>query len=79
MAKEGRAREAEIFLSYETAPAPRPTYEEVARRFGVAARDVWNALRIGRRALREHLMERIGPYVRNETELLEELRELFGR
>jgi len=40
--------------------------------------EVWTALRFCRRRLREAVLEKISPYVRDETGLFAELRELFG-
>lgn len=77
--REGRLRDLDIFRVYDLAPdGDRPSYAELAARFAVTEDDIWTALRYGRRKLREALSARIGPYVNRESDLFEELRELFG-
>ncbi len=79
MAAKGRAREMEIFRRFELSPAgPRPSYSELGAEHGLGPLEVQNALRFCRRKLRAILMEKVGTYVRNEAELFDELRELFG-
>lgn len=74
----GREIEYRVFEAFQLAKSGTvPSYADLASRFGTSEADVWNSLRHCRRRLRRHLLNRIGPYVRNEAELFDELRELF--
>lgn len=76
---DGRAREADVFQAYEmSAEGVKPTYGEVGARFGLGPDDVWNILRMCRKRLRDGLVARIGNYVRSESDIFDELKELFG-
>ncbi len=77
-ASAGKPGDAAIFRSYEMGGPVRPSYADLARQHGIDERAVRTALRAGRRELRRILLEKISDYVRNEAELGDELRELFG-
>ena len=80
LSDEGKSRDFQVFHAYEiSAPTPKPSYEEIASRFGIGKDDVWNILRMNRRRLRSFLMDRIRDYARDENDVFDELRELFGR
>jgi RNA polymerase sigma-70 factor (ECF subfamily) len=74
----GKPVDAKIFRSYEMGGSNRPSYADLAREHAMDERAVRTALRAGRRELRRILLEKISDYVRNEAELGDELRELFG-
>lgn len=78
LAAEGKSVDAQIFRSYEMAGPGRPTFADLAAKHGVEPRAVRTILRACRKELRSILRERIGDYVRDETELSQELRDLFG-
>ncbi len=75
----GKERYFEIFEAYELgAAAERPSYAELAARFGLAVTDVTNRLAWMRRALREAVVERLRECTASEAELRAELRALLG-
>lgn len=79
LAAKGRSKEMEVFRRFDLASAgARPSYAELAAAHGLPEPEVQNALRHCRRKLRAILMEKVGAYVGSETELFEELRDLFG-
>ena len=79
MVKLGRTTDLQVFRAYELCAVPaRPSYSSLAAGFGVTPREIRVMLKYCRRKLRETVMEKIEPYVRNETELTGELRDLFG-
>lgn len=78
-AGETKARTFEIFEAYELgAAAERPSYAELAQRFGVSLTDVTNRLSWVRRALREAVVARLRECTANEAELRAEVRALLG-
>lgn len=71
-----RVFEAHDLTSRDGLPA---SYESVARDLGMSVSDVRNHLHIVRSRLKEVVAERISDYVASREEMMEEMRELFGR
>ncbi len=77
---EGKADYFKVYEMYELHPgeADRPTYEQVARRLGLAATDVTNYLHHARERLQGLITERVSEYVTSRVELVLEIEELFS-
>ena len=75
----GRGAQFVVFERYElnTPSDGPPTYDALAREFGVKASDVDNWLRDCRRRLRELAVRRIREYVESEDETAREIGSLF--
>jgi RNA polymerase sigma-70 factor (ECF subfamily) len=78
LAAEGRAREFDLFRSYDLAGGGEsPSYADLAAKHAIPELEVWRILRSCRQRLRGLVMNRIGPYVRDGGELVREFQELF--
>lgn len=64
---------------YSASDDTKPSYDTLARRFGVRVTDVTNFLYRARKELRELVLERVRETVSDEEEATRELRELFGK
>lgn len=69
-----------LFELYDLADDPdrRPTYAELAERFGIKTTDVTNWLHATRRELRRIVLSRLREITANEEEFRDEARELLG-
>ena len=70
----GKSTEWSVFEAYDLAEGERPSYAELARKFGVAATSVTNYLAWARRTLRGLVTERLRGVTSGERELREEMR-----
>lgn len=69
----------QVYEAYELlAPAVRPTYADLARRFGIKEKDVDNHLLAVRQELRSEVRREIGTLTRDSGELEREWDVLFG-
>lgn len=76
----GHGARFDAFQSYDLAESdPRPTYEELGKRFGVPATTVTNWLHDARRRFREHVLDRLRATTATDEEMREEARALFGK
>jgi RNA polymerase sigma factor (sigma-70 family) len=73
----GRSRRFEAAAS-QLAAGPRPSTEEVAQRLGITPADVHRIVHEARRRLQEIIRAVLRDTVASESEVDEELRELFG-
>lgn len=78
--KDGKETYFKVYELYELHPgeAGRPTYDQVARKVGIAATDVTNYLRHARERLQGLIAERVSEYVTTKSEMLQEIEELFS-
>ena len=75
---EGRSIDFDVFKSYDLAgAADARSYSALAGQYGLEELDVWRMLRSCRTRLRRLILARIGPYVRDEAEVVREFQELF--
>jgi RNA polymerase sigma factor (sigma-70 family) len=75
------SRRRALLHAYEIEPGgddARPTYAELARRFSVSPHDVKNDLVAARRRFAELVLDRLRDECKDEREVQEELRALFG-
>jgi RNA polymerase sigma factor (sigma-70 family) len=78
-AAEGKSQHFALLEQYDLAAgAERPSYADLARRFGIATTDVTNRLAWSRRRLREVLLDLLRECTASESELREETRTLLG-
>ena len=78
-ANEHKEQYFEIFEGFELGAArERPSYAELAQRFGLSVTDVTNRLAWVRRALREAVLARLRECTASEAELRAEARALLG-
>jgi RNA polymerase sigma-70 factor (ECF subfamily) len=78
-AREGKSQCFALLEAYDLGTeAERPSYADLARRFGIPATDVTNRLAWARRRLRAVLLELLRECTANESELREETRTLLG-
>jgi len=75
---DGRSADAAIFRAYDTPEGERPSYRELASTFGMPDHEVRRSLVASRQLLRSILLEKVRDYVRDESELFNELDELFS-
>jgi RNA polymerase sigma-70 factor (ECF subfamily) len=76
----GRSHQFQVYEAYElVAPAERPTYAELARRFGLREKDVDNHLLAVREELRAEVRREIGRLTIDSDDLEREWHALFGR
>lgn len=71
----------EVFVAYDIEGAerdPRPSYAQVAERFGIPVTQVTNYLNWARRKLRGHVLETLRALTANEAEFRAETRALLG-
>jgi RNA polymerase sigma factor (sigma-70 family) len=76
-AKAGKADHYALLEQYDLGDA-RPTYAELAQRFGIAVTDVTNRLFRVRRELRHVVLDVLHELTASEDEFLEEARALLG-
>src|SRR5215470_9358096 len=77
-ADEGKSQHFALLEQHDLAAgAERPSYAELARRFGISASDVTNRLAWSRRRLREVLLDLLRDCTASESELREEARTLL--
>jgi RNA polymerase sigma factor (sigma-70 family) len=76
-ARDGKITECAVFEGYDLAEADRPSYAELARRYGVTENSVTNYLAWARRRLRGYVTERLRGVTSGERELREEMRRLW--
>jgi RNA polymerase sigma factor (sigma-70 family) len=76
-ARAGKADHYALLEQYDLGDA-RPTYADLAQRFGVAVTDVTNRLFRVRRELRQVVLEVLRELTASEEEFLEEARALLG-
>ncbi len=76
-AQAGKAGHYALLEQYDLDDA-RPTYAELAQRFGIAVTDVTNRLFRVRRELRHVVLEVLRELTASEEEFLEEARALLG-
>lgn len=74
----GKQLQWRIFESYDLADGARPSYAELAARFGVAETAVTNHLAWARRTLRELVSERMRGVTSGDGELRAEMRRLWS-
>jgi len=74
----GRSRRFEAFVSHMSAGA-RPPVEEIARKLGITPADVSRIVYEGRRRLQELIRSVLRDTVDSESEIDEEVRDLFGK
>ncbi len=74
----GRSRRFEAFAAHASA-ASRPSVEEIAGKLGITPADVSRVVYEARRRLQEIIREILRDTVESESEVDEELRDLFGR
>jgi len=80
-ATAGKKMHFEIFLRYDIEgpeTVPPPTYEQLAREFGLPVSQVTNYLAFARRQFRQVVLERLHGSTGSEEEFLEESGRLFG-
>jgi RNA polymerase sigma factor (sigma-70 family) len=79
-AARGRPRRFELFEQYDLADenSDRPTYGELARRFGLSATDVTNELAAARREFRRLVLESLREQCASDDEFEAEARALTG-
>lgn len=80
-ATAGKNAHFEIFLRYDIEgpeAVQRPTYEQLAKEFGLPASQVTNYLAFARRQFRQVVLERLHATTGSEEEFLEESKRLFG-
>jgi RNA polymerase sigma factor (sigma-70 family) len=78
-AREGKSQHFELLEQYDLgAGAERPSYADLARRFGIATTDVTNRLAWARRQLREVVLDSLRECTATESELRDEARALLG-
>jgi RNA polymerase sigma-70 factor (ECF subfamily) len=76
----GRGLQYEVYEAYELrAPSDRPTYVELARRFGLKEKDVDNHLVAVREEVRSEVRREIGRLTADADDLEKEWHDLFGR
>lgn len=77
--REGKSQHFELLERYDLAAgAERPSYADLARRFGIAPTDVTNRLAWARRQLREVVLDLLRECTASDAELREEARVLLG-
>jgi RNA polymerase sigma factor (sigma-70 family) len=74
----GRERRWDIFAACDLAGEERPTYRELAARFGEPETQITNHLAAARRELRRHLLSELRSLTASPEEYEEEARRLFG-
>ncbi len=80
----GKAVYFELFERYDLDPdldpddAERPTYQQLAREFGVAASDVTNFLAYTRREFRRIVLEKLRAITASDDEFRREARAVLG-
>ncbi len=74
----GKRAHLGLFERYDLGPAPRPTYAQLAREFGLTESQVTNYLAAARRAFRAAALDRLRALSGSEEEFRVEARELFG-
>ncbi len=79
-ARADRAAWYELFVAYDVSPPPegRPTYGELAGRFGLPETKVTNYLFQARRRFREIVLERLRRVTATDEEFREEARAVLG-
>ncbi len=76
----GRGLQVQVYEAYElVSPAERPTYAELARRFGIKEKDVDNHLLAVREELRSDVRREIARLTVDPDDLEREWHALFGR
>jgi RNA polymerase sigma factor (sigma-70 family) len=76
--REDKPVQFAVFEAYDLAAGERPTYAELAARFGIAATSITNYLVWARRSLRSLVTERLRGVTGGERELREEMRRLWN-
>ncbi len=76
----GREIQFRLFERYdlEDSPEPRPSYQDLAREFGIAVSDVTNHLAAARRGFRRVVLETLRDMTATDEEFNREARTLFG-
>ena len=74
--RDGKAQHFALLEQYDL--GERPSYAELARRFGIAVTDVTNRLAWARRELRATVLEVLGELTAGEAEFRQEARALLG-
>ena len=74
----GRSRRFDAFAAYP-APGARPSIDELATRLGVTSADVSRLIHEARRRLQATLRDVLRDTVESETEVDDEIRDLFGK
>lgn len=78
-AREGKSQHFALLEQYDLpSEAERPSYADLARRFGIGTTDVTNRLAWARRRLRDVLLDLLRECTASESELREEARALLG-
>ena len=75
--ESGKEVHFRIFEAYDLADGERPSYSELAIRFGVAETSVTNYLAWARRTLRMHVTARIRGVTSGDREVREEMRRIW--
>lgn len=80
LVSEGKEIRWRLFELYDLVedPADRPTYAELAERFGIKTTDVTNWLHATRRDLKRIVLGRLREITANEEEFRQEARDLLG-
>jgi RNA polymerase sigma factor (sigma-70 family) len=73
----GKRVQFEIFEAYDLAGGDRPSYSDLAARYGVAETSVTNYLAWARRMLRQFVTERLRGVTAGERDLRDEMRRLW--
>lgn len=73
----GKQIQFEIFEAYDLADGGRPSYADLAARYGVAETSVTNYLAWARRMLRQFVTARLGGVTAGERDLRDEMRRLW--
>jgi RNA polymerase sigma factor (sigma-70 family) len=77
--RQGKSQHFELLEQYDLAAASeRPSYADLARRFGIATTDVTNRLAWARKQLREVVVDLLRDCTASESELRDEARALLG-
>ena len=77
-ARAGKNVQWQVFEAYDLAEGERPSYAELARRYGVAETSVTNYLAWARRRLRAFVTDRLRGVTATEGEFRAELRRLWS-